>query len=380
METRSKRRRDGSPSISRKSTSRKKARSDSSSSRSRSNHSHRKSRSRRHKKSSRSSSRRRHRLSSTRNGQTVFFAQSHVYLASSDRMDLIHSNGRRIESLNLPQIDTYATVIGGFSGLNYLMDLAPTRRIILFDVNPYSVEYCKLIVELVRISSSHSDFISRVFNRSVTSFTTETSQELCCKNQETYLARKFEPSILVDTLSKLSSDCKDLYETYIMPFLHSHILPKQKAKSNCARLLPCWEYGKYVPVSAGGSHRRDWDGQGEGKLVPNTNTFHYGEGWLQSSEAFVRVRRLLEQCEVSLLTLDILSEDIHRTLEPDFSTPIVMHISNIDDFFVRKWNKRMKALKTDIIKKGGSLTIISATNGVRHFSRTKDVNLKAYDF
>jgi len=313
-------------------------------------------------------------------GKQFFFAQSHVYLASSDRMDLVHSNGRRLESLNLPQIDTYATVIGGFSGLNYLMDLAPTRRIILFDVNPFSVEYCKLIVELVRMSSSHSDFISHVFNRSVSNFVAETGQELCFKNQETYLARKFEPSILLDTLSKLSGESKELYQTYIMPFLHSHILPKQKAKSNCVRLLPCWEYGKYVPVSAGGSHRRDWDGQGEGKLVPNTNTFHFGQGWLQTAETFARVKRLLEQCQVSLLTIDILSEEIHRTLETDLATPIVLHISNIDDFFVRKWNKRMKALKSDIIKKGGSLTVISATNGVRHFSRTKDVNLKAYDF
>jgi len=40
----------------------------------------------------------------------------------------------------------------------------------------------------------------------------------------------------------------------------------------------------------------------------------------------------------------------------------------------------MKLLKRDIIQKGGSLTVISATNGVRHFSRCKDVNLKAYDF
>jgi len=40
----------------------------------------------------------------------------------------------------------------------------------------------------------------------------------------------------------------------------------------------------------------------------------------------------------------------------------------------------MKALKHDIIKQGGSLTVISATNGVRHFSKFKDVNLKAYDF
>jgi len=295
-------------------------------------------------------------------------------------MDLVHSNCRRIQSLSLPQIDTYASVIGGFSGLNFLLNLTPRRRIILFDVNPHAVEYCKLLVELVRMSSSHLNFISRVFNRSADAFELETNHELNFKTQEIYLARKFEPSILLDTLSKLTEESKILYHTYLMPFLHTHVLSKQKAKSNCARLLPCWEYGKYVPVSAGGSHRRDHDHHGKGKLVPNTNTFHFGEGWLQTAETFIRVKELLEKCQLSLLTLDILSEDIHTTLQADLSTPIVLHISNIDDFFVRKWNKRMKALKHDIIKQGGSLTVISATNGVRHFSKFKDVNLKAYDF
>jgi len=232
----------------------------------------------------------------------------------------------------------------------------------------------------VRISCSHTDFVSRIFNRSADVFISQTGQDLSYKNQEIYLARKFEPRILLDTLSKLSEECKALYQTYLIPFLHHHVLSKHKARSNCARLLPCWEYGKYVPVSAGGSHRRDWGGEGEGKLVPNTNTFHYGEGWLQTKETFLRTKTLLEKCELSLLTLDILSEDIHRTLAADYATPIVIHISNIDDFFVRKWNRRMKALRNEIVGKGGSLTVISATNGVRHFSRSKDINLKAYDF
>jgi len=223
------------------------------------------------------------------------------------------------------------------------------------------------------VSSSHNDLIARIYGRTVPK-----DFLLSYQNQDIYLNQIYEPEVVEDTLNKLTPESRELYNTYLMPFVHSTtgIIPDRLA--NCNRLVPCWEYGKYVPVSAGGSSRRDSDG--EGKLVPNTNTFYYGVGWLKSEWTFLHIRRLLQRCEVIIQTLDVLKPEIDDLLVPRLDKAAVVHISNIDDFFVNKWSKRLHILKKEAIKRGGSITIISATNGVRHYSKRESVNLPAHDF
>jgi len=270
-------------------------------------------------------------------------------------------------------VDTFATVIGGFSGLNYLLDMDP-KRIILFDVNPHAVEYSKMMVQIISISSSPKDYISRVFSRTVPA-----DLDLSCETQDQYLKQKFEPELLRDTMSKLTPESQETFKKFLLPLVQSDaVMLAPDQPGNCCRLLPCWPYGKYVPVSAGGSSRRDSDGAGD--VVPNTNTFYYGIGWLKSKASFVHVRDLLQRCELIQKSMDILSEEIDTLLGPRLDKSAVMHISNIDDFFVTKWAKRLRALKRETIKMGGSLTIISATNGVRHYSAQGNVHLPAHDF
>lgn len=296
-----------------------------------------------------------------------------MYLASSDRIDLVDSNSRRLRSLELQDVETFATVIGGFSGLNYLLDMEP-KRIILFDVNPHSVEYSRLMVQIILLAESHKDFLSRIFCRTLAE-----DLDLNCDTQDQYLKQKFEQELFLDTMSKIAPEMAETYKKYLLPLVQSDAVtlgPEQVG--NCCRLLPCWPYGKYVPVSAGGSTRRDSDGAGD--IVPNTNTFYYGIGWLKSKSTFLHIRRLLQRCEVVQKAMDILSEEIDQLLTPRLDKVAVVHISNIDDFFVTKWAKRLRTLKREAIKKGGSLTIISATNGVKHYSSHGNVHLPAHDF
>jgi len=331
------------------------------------------SKSKKHRRSSSRKRRTKPRFPSTRFGSSVFFLPSHVYLASSDRIDLVHSNGRRLKNVGLAEIDTYASVIGGFSGLNYLLELHEPKRIILFDVNPYAVSYCRLFVELIQIASSHTNLMARIFGRTIPK-----EMELSHHNQDEYLAQNYEPEVVEDTLAKLTPESREIYNTYLMPFVRSQTGTVPERSANCNRLVPCWEYGKYVPVSAGGSSRRDSDG--EGRLVPNTNTFYFGVGWLKSEWTFLHIRRLLQRCELIVQSLDVLKPEIDDLLVPRLDKAAVMHISNIDDFFVNKWSKRLHALKKEAIRRGGSITIISATNGVRHYSKRESIHLPAHDF
>ena len=80
---------------------------------------------------------------------TLFSSESEIYLASADRMDSILNNLRKLKLINHLKIETYSTVIGGLSGLNYLIYLNP-KKIIFFDINKYMLDYAKLIIEIIK--------------------------------------------------------------------------------------------------------------------------------------------------------------------------------------------------------------------------------------
>jgi len=291
-------------------------------------------------------------------------------------MDNVLSNARKLKSLNIRNCHTFASVVGGFSGLNFLShsNLHP-QNIVLFDINPFAVEYAQLFIELVLMSEGPADLIGRIFNRSVTAFEQENGTPLNCKNQEQYLSRPFEPGIWAGTRQHLSEQGRKLHQKYLAAFLRSHI--HQDAKQvvqNCIRLLPCWHPSKHVPVTAGGSGRRSLaDG---GVCVPNTNTFYYGFGWLESPLAFHRVKHLFTSSTVRFCVLDVLSPVCHTHF--DFSQANVLHISNIDDFFVTKWDRQSSSMRRATLKQGGEFTVVGAVSGVRLTSQFRDIKLPLY--
>ncbi len=295
-------------------------------------------------------------LSQQKEGENnLFKSKSQIYLASADRMDRVIGNVNALKSLASRSIDTYATVIGGLSGLNYLLSVEP-KNIKFFDINPEAIKYAKLIVEIISISKNPRDFISRIFSRSVDSFLNQCGfKELTCENQDAFLKRPIETEIYSETITSLSEHGGSSYREFIEPFLSGKIFDEIR---NCCCLLPCWKTNERVPV--GGGQKRGYDENGH--LVPNTNTFFYGQGWLGSEEYFLRIKEILKKAELNYIHFDLLNNDLKCL--GDFSDSLVLHASNIDDWFPDQWVRTVNSLVRHSLEKQGYLAVITTNGGV----------------
>lgn len=285
----------------------------------------------------------------------IFTSPAELYLASADRMDRVLTNLNRVRRELAPAVDTYATVIGGLSGLNYLTALTP-KRIIFYDINPIALDYARLIVELIRLTTSPQDFISRVFSRAVIDFLSETGEsDLTVGNQEHYLSRPVDETLLADTLARLSSEGRKTFLAFMQPYLAGRTL---EGVRNCRRLLPCWPANQRVPVGGGAALGCDEAGQ----LVPNTNTFFLGLGWLESLAVFALVRKVMDQATLSFEQFDLLHRELLELV--GLSDSVVLHVSNIDDWFPSEWPHLVQQWQMQALAAQCRLTIVSSHSGL----------------
>jgi len=290
-----------------------------------------------------------------RAGREPFRSESQLYLASADRMDKVLANLRSLDQSPHVKPETYATVIGGLSGLNYLLRLEP-RRIAFFDINPSAVRYARLVCQMIATSDGPRHFISKMFGRSVDAWLDSTGQsDLTVNNQTEYLAACVDEALVRDTLSRLSPGNRETFETYIRPHLTGGT---RDGARNCRRLLPCWPLDERVPVGAGESLGCDE----RGSLVPNTNTFFYGHGWLGSPQSFQLVKLILAQASVSFHQFDLFRDDL-RCLG-DLSQSFILHASNMDDWFADAWAEFKERAASQSLSQQGSLATVTLNGGV----------------
>jgi GT2 family glycosyltransferase len=271
-------------------------------------------------------------------------------------MDRVLANLESLRKAANPDVDTYLTVVGGLSGLNYLSAIRP-KQILFFDINLHAFEYLRLILELIAISGSPREFISRVFCRSVDEFLRQAGQkDLTVENQRLYLAQKPQQNLFQDTIARLSDKSVAAYRTYVMPHLPGRTL---EGIRNCRVLLPCFDIHQRVPV--GGGQDRGYNEQKQ--LVPNTNSFFYGYGWLGGINDFLRVKELLHKTHIEFLPIDLVNGETDILAE--FSRRVAVHLSNIDDWFSQGWKKRAEELFCRSIRRQGKLTLITTNHGVQ---------------
>ena len=295
-------------------------------------------------------------LHSREGGQIrLFKSDSQLYLASADRMDRVLDNLAALRHLPHRRVDTFATVIGGLSGLNYLLSLEP-EKVTFFDVNPAACTYARLIVAVALMADGPRDFISRMFGRSVEDFLKRVGHDdLTAQNQQEYLAEPIDEALCADTLSRLSPTNRETFEKYVMPHLSGAVLDGNR---NCRRLLPCWPANERVPVGAGESLGRDEAGQ----LVPNTNTFFYGHGWLASQGDFDCVKQRLSKARLWFVPFDLLRGDLSVLGDPSGS--IVLHASNIDDWFREQWAETVDRFLSQSLESQGFCVLVTTRGGV----------------
>jgi hypothetical protein len=240
----------------------------------------------------------------------------------------------------ISKVDHFCLRIMGLSGLNYLLQIIPDY-IHFVGLSQESIDYQKLLLEILKISRSPQEFISRIFCRNVSILTTET--------QFDFLSEKYSEDILEDNFSKLSEEAKKNFEKFLKPFLPGEVL---FSVEGCRRLLPCWPIKEKVPFSCG-------DSMGEnflGELEPNTNTFFYGSAWLSEHKTFQHVKGLLET-----LPLDFfLSSSSDWSSILDFSQSNVLHMAfQPEEEVLKLWKESME-------QSGGSLHIVTEGDGIQN--------------
>ena len=88
----------------------------------------------------------------------------------------------------------FASVIGSLSGLNMLSkaQLRDPSHVILYDMNPWMLDYARLIVELIRMSSSPEEYLSRLLSRPVqTSFVASNASAILPLTEQQRIQQSF---------------------------------------------------------------------------------------------------------------------------------------------------------------------------------------------
>lgn len=270
----------------------------------------------------------------------------------------------------LPKIvppSQYVLTASELMGLNYLLLLSPDE-ILFFDTSSDQLEYMKLIIELLLLSETEEEFISRVFSRPLKAFIQEKntlfpfskifnqqgaedqiqliSRSLNEFTQWAYLATSYDKIFLEQTFAKLSKAGKHRYELFLLPYLKGHI---QFENRHCPRLLPCWPFGEPIPFSKEGFMGKNLYGECE----PNTNTFYYGNLWLAKKETFQAIKQKLQKAYVHFKLFDPFQDTLKHIINTEENAAIYVGCLERND----KWSQIEKDWKK--LAKTKALSIIT---------------------
>eukprot|EP00439_Symbiodinium_sp_Y106_P052732 s716_g7.t1 len=116
----------------------------------------------------------------------------------------------------LVDIDRLVSVAGSMTALNLLTAVNP-RHLHFFDMNPCAILWGKMLCELILLSSTPHEFVSRLFARSVAEFERDAGQ-LTFRNQEEFLARPVSAAMREETRQALSDEAASVYSQILSSY------------------------------------------------------------------------------------------------------------------------------------------------------------------
>ena len=245
----------------------------------------------------------------------------------------------------------FASVVGGLTGLNYLSRLQNVHSAVLFDINPWMVEYAAFIVELVRIAPSRSDWLGRLFSRNASGFfdaqrTTRFTNAL----EDEFYGRPVEAAIAASTAQKLSSPSRCVFRWFT-----EHVAPDPLPKSPpvprrvCERLRlseqPRSDWSEKLDVGLVVNGRCMGSPPSKCKRIMNTCKVGIGHGWLESPESYTRARSvLLGRVEFRAWAAGQPLDQLFASIIPppadaaSAALDLIMYTSNVETFVgASKW-------------------------------------------
>ncbi|CAE7630006.1 rnf217 [Symbiodinium sp. CCMP2456] len=201
----------------------------------------------------------------------------------------------------LVDVDRLVSVAGSMTALNLLTAVNP-RRLHFFDMNPCAILWGKMLCELILLSSTPQEFISRLFARSVAEFECDAGQ-LTFRNQEKFLLRPVSAAMREETRQALSDEAASVYLHILSGYQDGAV----RDGWNTPRIVPC-EDRRRLRHSTRCADALELVDDLEHLSFPNDicptgyrgdgiASFHYGEGWLASSWLYAEVRRKLQETQ-----------------------------------------------------------------------------------
>ncbi|CAK9043766.1 unnamed protein product, partial [Durusdinium trenchii] len=152
---------------------------------------------------------------------TTFKGWSNCYLGSNDPYgETLHSMLSLVRAKYL-SVDRFVSVVGSFVALQFLLVLKP-KSVHFFDMNPQQVMWAQMLCELILMSDTPEEYISRVFARPVRTFERRLGGgrgrgRLTHLNQHRFLQRPVALHWRHQTLSQLSAAAQETYRKVLVP-------------------------------------------------------------------------------------------------------------------------------------------------------------------
>eukprot|EP00930_Biecheleria_cincta_P071126 TRINITY_DN58663_c0_g1_i1.p1 TRINITY_DN58663_c0_g1~~TRINITY_DN58663_c0_g1_i1.p1 ORF type:complete len:464 (-),score=22.09 TRINITY_DN58663_c0_g1_i1:23-1414(-) len=223
----------------------------------------------------------------------IFLGWSNCYLGCNDPYgETLHSILSLIRA-GYVHVDRFVSVVGSLVALQFLLVLRP-KVINFFDMNPHQIKWAQMLCELIAISKTPREFISRIFARDVVSFERSlgrggaTGGRLTYLNQHRFMRIPVSERWQRDTMKLLSSEAGETYRSVLVPMQDD----EQRAWYTTS-LLPCEDRRKFKTMT-----RSELGPQGR---LPGDGfaSFLYGEGWLTSQWTFDVVKNKLASVPIT---------------------------------------------------------------------------------
>jgi hypothetical protein len=277
-----------------------------------------------------------------------FLEKKTLYLANADPMNVLMSSQKN----HSKGVDSMVMVAGGLSGLNLLVN-GNFKNIVVFDRNLWALTYVKLMFFLITKAKDRWQWLEWVFARRI-------AQDLRVEDfslvQKNYLEQQVDENIIQKVFNFLPSDLKIVYEQTLVAYYKDPSI-----FWHCQKLLPCWPKGELVPVRTG--HLMTKDG------ILNTNTFFFGEGWLESNASFSHIQEQLINSKVTFCALDLIRQKEQTVQLLQVQLNLLFFLSNIFDFFPDKFPNLLKSWR-GICKENQKKITITTQRKIFSFSES----------
>ncbi|CAE7358751.1 rnf217 [Symbiodinium natans] len=274
---------------------------------------------------------------------TTFAGWSNCYLGSNDPYgETLHSILSVVRAKYLT-IDRFVSVVGSLVALQFLLVLKP-KVIHFFDMNPQQVLWAKMLCELIAVSNSPEEFISRVFARDVRSFERRlgggsiTGDRLTHLNQHRFLQLPVSRRLRRRALQRLSAKAQATYREVLMPLQDG-----EKPGWFTPALVPCEDRRRFGTLAR--------TGLGPQGRLPGDRfaSLLYGEGWLTNAGTFRTVKEKLRTTPITWATEvdfsgagpeEIIPEDFQKTaVSAGAPRTLVFCMDMWSSHFARPWSR-----------------------------------------